>query len=331
MIAPGTARPRGFEKSNARAPFGALEILHDLAATRSLQLRVAARSKRVWIGAAVVGALVCWRIVANHFALSRHTDEYVSLLVNQIASHNSVINHAIYIASEATLVTGGLLMGLVWYCSHNSVINHAIYIASEATLVTGGLLMGLVWYCWFNNNAEPARERLLLGFGAVMVAALLSRLLQLSLPMRARPLHDLSSGFLPLPGIDAGLANHWGSFPSDHAALFFALVAVIWRQSRWLGVVALLSAIYGVVPRIYFGLHYLSDVLAGAALGVALVLMFEHFGPRALAHRGVGWEQRLPAMFYGAAFLLSLEVATLFEDIRQAGRGIPAVLKQFGI
>jgi hypothetical protein len=36
-------------------------------------------------------------------------------------------------------------------------------------------------------------------------------------------------------------------------------------------------------------------------------------------------------MFYGVAFLASLEVATLFEDIRQVGRGIPTVLKQLGI
>ena len=85
------------------------------------------------------------------------------------------------------------------------------------------------------------------------------------------------------------------------------------------------------MPRIYFGLHYLSDILAGAALGVALVMIFERFGPRPLARRGVEWELRMPAVFYGAAFLMSLEVATLFEDIRQAGRGIPAVLKQFGM
>ncbi len=49
-----------------------------------------------------------------------------------------------------------------------------------------------------------------------------------------------------------------------------------------------------------------------------------------MAARGVDWEQRLPGLFYGVAFLASLEVATLFEDIRQVGRGIPAVLKLLG-
>ncbi len=59
-------------------------------------------------------------------------------------------------------------------------------------------------------------------------------------------------------------------------------------------------------------------------------MKFERFGRRALACRGVDWEQRLPGMFYGTVFLASLEVATLFEDIRQVGRGIPAVLTHLG-
>jgi undecaprenyl-diphosphatase len=287
-------------QNNARVSLSAFEILHVIGHTRSPESCVAARSRWVWIGATLVGALVCWGIVADHFALSREVDRYVSLLVTESASQNAVINHA-------------------------------IHIASEATVLTGGLLIALVWGCWFSDNTKAARERLLLGFGAVLITAVLSRVLQVSLPVRLRPMHDLASGFMPLPGIDPLLASHWGSFPSDHAALLFALVTVIWQRSRWLGLLALVSALYCVLPRIYVGLHYFSDVTAGALLGVALVFLFERFGPRTWAHRGVGWEQRLPGMFYGVAFLVSLEVATLFEDIRQVGRGVPAVLKQLGI
>ena len=280
-----------------RVSLNAFGILHGIRDARSVERRAAARSMWAWTGATVVGALVCWQMVADHFALSREVDAYVSSIVTQAASQNGVVNHA-------------------------------IHIASEATILTGGLLIALVWYCWFSNDAKAAREQLLLGFGAVLIAAMLSRVLQVSLPVRLRPMHDLASGFLPLPGIDPTLAHHWGSFPSDHAALFFALVTVIWQRSRLLGLLALVSALYGVLPRIYFGLHYLSDVAAGAALGIAFVLLFERFGPRVLAQRGVDWGQRLPGMFYGTAFLASLEVATLFEDVRQVGRGIPAVLKQ---
>jgi membrane-associated phospholipid phosphatase len=284
----------------APGALSAFEILHVIGHARSPARLAAARSRRAWAGASAMTALACWWIVADHFALSRDVDTYVSATFNRLASQNAIINHA-------------------------------VLIASEATIITGALMIGLVWCCWFSRSAAAARERLLLGFGAVLITAILSRVLQVSLPLRLRPLHDAMSGFQPLPGIDTTLANHWGSFPSDHAALFFALVTVIWQRSRWLGLVALVSALYGTLPRIYLGLHYFSDVAAGALLGTGFVLMFEHYGPRVWAQRGIAWEQRVPGLFYGAAFLLSFEVATLFEDIRQVGRGIPSVMRQLGI
>ena len=98
------------------ATLNAFDILFKLAPTRALARRAAVRSMQIWTAAGLIGALVCWQIVANHFALSRHTDEYVTLVLNRVASHNGVLNHALYIASETTLVTGGFLVGLVWYC-----------------------------------------------------------------------------------------------------------------------------------------------------------------------------------------------------------------------
>ncbi len=286
-------------QSKAPASLSAFEIVHVVGHARSPERLAATRSRRAWAGASAIAALACWWIVADHFALSRDLDAYVSATVNRLASQNGVINHA-------------------------------VLIASEATIATGALMIGLVWCCWFSDSGKAARERLLLGFGAVLITAILSRVLQISLPLRLRPLHDAMSGFQPLPGIDTTLAHHWGSFPSDHAALFFALVTVVWQRSRWLGLVAMASALYGTLPRIYLGLHYFSDVAAGALLGIGFVLMFEHHGPRVWAQRGIAWEQRLPSLFYGAAFLLSFEAATLFEDVRQVGRGIPSVMRQLG-
>lgn len=282
------------------AVLSASEIIHGIRRARPSGDISGRSSAWAWTGAGLLGGLLCWWVVADHFALSRQADQYVS----------AAINH---------------------WASRNEVINHAVYIAGQTDFLTGGLMVALLYFCWFSDSTSEARARLLLGFGAVLVSGVGSRLLQVSLPLRLRPMHAWDSGFDPLPGIDPTLANHWGSFPSDHAALFFALSAVIWRQSRWLGLLATASALFGVLPRIYLGLHYLSDVVAGAALGLALVLMIERFGPRTLARRGVEWAQRKPGLAYGLAFLVSFEVATLFEDIRQVGRGVPAVLKQLGM
>jgi len=284
MNQPAWVKILHFPQESTPTPLTAFEIIYGLGRDRSWREWPAAFCLLAWICAGSLGALLCWWAVAGHFAFSRQADAYVSTVVNG-------------------------------WASHNEVINHAVYIASQTDVLTGALLVALVIYAWFSNAAEDAR----------------SRLLQVSLPLRLRPMHAFDSGFLPLPGIDPTLASHWGSFPSDHAALFFALVAVIWQRSRWLGLLAVCSALFGVLPRLYLGLHYLSDVVAGAMLGMAVVFMAERFGPRTLARWGVAWEQRMPGLFYGVAFLMSFEVATLFEDIRQVGRGVPAVLTQLGL
>ena len=278
----------------------ASEIIHGIGRPSTAGSVPTGRCVRAWIGAGLLGGLLCWQVVANHFALSRQVDDYVS----------TVVNH---------------------WASRNEVINHAVYVAGQTDFVTGALMVALVYYCWFSNTTAESRLRLLLGLGAVLVSGVASRLLQVSLPLRQRPMHALDSGFNPLPGIDPALANLWGSFPSDHAALFFALVAVVWQQSRWLGLLTACSALFGTLPRIYLGLHYFSDAVAGAALGVGLVFMFGRFGPRTLAHWALSLEQKRPGLAYGVAFLMSFEIATLFEDIRQVGRGIPAVLQQLGL
>jgi hypothetical protein len=61
------------------------------------------------------------------------------------------------------------------------------------------------------------------------------------------------------------LLSGWSSFPSDHACLFFALATGLCLISPVIGGLALLHASLIVsLPRIYLGLHYPTDVLAGA-------------------------------------------------------------------
>lgn len=58
------------------------------------------------------------------------------------------------------------------------------------------------------------------------------------------------------------------AFPSGHAAQSFSmLVAVTWLEP-WLGLALLPFVLLVAASRIFFGLHYPSDVAAGIALGV---------------------------------------------------------------
>jgi undecaprenyl-diphosphatase len=69
------------------------------------------------------------------------------------------------------------------------------------------------------------------------------------------------------------------SFPSDHAAGAFAIAVallIFWRRAGWLAVA--FAALLGF-SRIYTGEHYVSDVLAGAAIGTAAALLVNYARP----------------------------------------------------
>jgi undecaprenyl-diphosphatase len=61
-------------------------------------------------------------------------------------------------------------------------------------------------------------------------------------------------------------------FPSDHATAAFAIAAAIFLRKRGWGIAALVAATVLSVGRVALGVHYPSDVLAGAALGSAAAL-----------------------------------------------------------
>ena len=93
------------------------------------------------------------------------------------------------------------------------------------------------------------------------------------------------------PVLDAPLVHlATFSFPSGHAvgaSVFYGIVcALAWRHvhSRALRLLALLAALAMVLlvafSRVYLGAHYLSDVLAGIAVGAACATLF------------VGWTRR---------------------------------------
>lgn len=60
------------------------------------------------------------------------------------------------------------------------------------------------------------------------------------------------------------------SFPSGHAAFFFALSAVIYKYDKRLGVVFFCFSTLMGIARVAAGVHYPLDILAGAVIGAAV-------------------------------------------------------------
>jgi len=63
------------------------------------------------------------------------------------------------------------------------------------------------------------------------------------------------------------------SFPSDHAIAAFAIAVVVAVTNRWLGAAFLAAATSIALGRVFVGVHYPGDVLAGAAIGALAALL----------------------------------------------------------
>src|SRR6058998_2835192 len=78
------------------------------------------------------------------------------------------------------------------------------------------------------------------------------------------------------------------AFPSGHASRAFAVAGFLTVRFRWkVGVPAGAVAVLAGLSRVYLGLHWPSDILGGAVVGIALALLVEYVSRR------VGLYQRI--------------------------------------
>jgi undecaprenyl-diphosphatase len=223
------------------------------------------------------------------------------------------------------------------YAQQYPVFDRAVALAANATFVKGGFLFTYLWWLWFRKAGERADNRgeVLRIFAGLVAALTIARTLQIFLPGRNRPIHEPSIGFVLPQGSDPHILEHWNSFPSDHAVIFFAIATAIWMRSRlWGGFAYLWVLLLACLTRVYLGYHYPSDVVAGAAVGTALMAAVYAVPPNAAARWAAGrifsWEQLYPSAFYTLAFVATYQLVTLFDTVRSgshaAGEFLDAIL-----
>ncbi|MBI2049974.1 MAG: phosphatase PAP2 family protein [Candidatus Staskawiczbacteria bacterium] len=64
------------------------------------------------------------------------------------------------------------------------------------------------------------------------------------------------------------------SFPSGHAGFYFAFSTVVYCHNKKIGIVFYIASLIIVLARIFVGIHWPSDILAGAVLGILVGLAF---------------------------------------------------------
>jgi undecaprenyl-diphosphatase len=141
--------------------------------------------------------------------------------------------------------------------------------------VSEALFVGILLLVFLFANGERHRA-----WRRAAVAAVLSAGVALALAKVLSEIVDRSRPFVVDPhGVHlfTGHAADPG-FPSDHATGAFAVAMAIWLRNRLWGSVALVAATVLAIGRVAIGVHFPSDVLAGAALGCAVALLL-YLGP----------------------------------------------------
>ena len=191
-------------------------------------------------------------------------------------------------------------------------------------LFKGVVVTALLAYFWLVPEGRLVSPRMILARSAigVVAAVALARGLQLLLPFRARPRHNPELEFTALADQQFEALLGWSSFPGDHAVVYFAVATAVFMVSRRAGVFAYLWTVFiTCVPQIYVGDHYLSDLVAGALIGIIVMwVAFRVPLPAALPAFLGRWEDRHPLSLFTLAFLLAHQIATVFNDTRKIAR-----------
>lgn len=116
---------------------------------------------------------------------------------------------------------------------------------------------------WISNKRESTIDVLVL----IVIVTVLTELIKI-LVDRPRPLDELTN-------VNTILSASGPSFPSAHASRAFAVAALLFlRVPRRSGILAVVIASLIAVSRVYLGVHWPTDVLAGAVLGIILAYLF---------------------------------------------------------
>lgn len=214
---------------------------------------------------------------------------------------------------------------------HSLIFDHLVSYIAHSLLLKGGVLAVIIWWMWFRRGQPSSyvREHIISTVLGCLAAIALARGLAVMLPLRLRPLHEPGLGFIVPYGVSQDILDGWSSFPSDHAVLFFTLSTGLLFLSMRVGIFTLAySAVVIGLPRMYLGLHYPTDVIAGAVIGTGIGWYVNTYMVRSPVFRsGLRWMDLRPGVFYPAFFLLTYQIADLFTSGRGLLRGAVKLIK----
>lgn len=180
------------------------------------------------------------------------------------------------------------------WAGHFPVLDKLMAFSAQYALEVYFFLFLAAWFTLPKPEAGKRHALLIMGLSGIF--ALLVNLALSHLWFRPRPFMSLAHGTFTQLIPHAADA----SFPSDHASGSFGFAAASYKKSvRWVQISFTVLAVWVGIARIYSGVHWPTDVLAGVIIGILssrlmwkvssklqpltnLVLRLFHFGPFAV-------------------------------------------------
>ncbi len=209
------------------------------------------------------------------------------------------------------------------FAGNSVLLDDAVREISRNMLLKGTVAAIVLNILWFQNGEHRRRRRngVIAALIVACVAIVAGRVLAQVLPFSMRPIHTPGAPLhMPLGMLRTAFSG-MSSLPSDHAVMFFALAASVLQISRMAGSILLAHAIIVIcLPRIYLGLHWPSDIVAGALIGSGIAFALQGPLVRVVAGRAmVDASLARPFVFYPVFFLVNYQIATMFSAMRAIG------------
>lgn len=158
------------------------------------------------------------------------------------------------------------LFGYHWlnqFAGHHPIIDAIMSFLAQYSLEMYVFLFLAAWFALPKHDSERRHVLVVMGFSGVL--ALMFNVIISHLWFRPRPFVTLAKGTYTqlIPhSLDA-------SFPSDHTSGSFGFAAASWEKTnRWISGLYTSLAVLVPIARVYTGVHWPTDVLAGIIIGI---------------------------------------------------------------
>jgi undecaprenyl-diphosphatase len=138
-----------------------------------------------------------------------------------------------------------------------------VFCASYLAYITGAVFFVLVFFSRYSK-----REK----WELVLVTGIASVIARFGITELIRFFYHHPRPFFALPDVrqlPQVVETSW-SFPSGHATFFFAVATAIYLYNKKWGIGFFIAAIVISLGRVVAGVHYPSDIIAGAIIGIVV-------------------------------------------------------------